>query len=178
VTRTDDRHTAQRLPEERSIWLGTVHPDGRPHNVSAWFAWHDPMVLIFSMPKTAKVRICGCRPRLAWRWDSADGGQDIVLAEGRAELIAGTDRHPPSQEAARDGSNAASSGLHAPWRDAILQPPRPHITHRRRSFSSPPSMPSTSNPTPEANHGPSPQVGGAPRHVRRGALLGKKISIR
>jgi hypothetical protein len=26
--------------------------------------------------------------------DSADGGQDIVLAQGRAELIAGADRHP------------------------------------------------------------------------------------
>jgi nitroimidazol reductase NimA-like FMN-containing flavoprotein (pyridoxamine 5'-phosphate oxidase superfamily) len=56
VTRTDDRHTAQRLSAEPIIWLGTVRPDGRPHNVPVWFTWHDPMVLIFSMPKTAKVR--------------------------------------------------------------------------------------------------------------------------
>ena len=56
VTRTDDRHTAERLSAEPIIWLGTVRPDGRPHNVPVWFAWHDPMVLIFSMPGTAKVR--------------------------------------------------------------------------------------------------------------------------
>ena len=55
VTRTDDRHTSERLSAEPIIWLGTVRPDGRPHNVPVWFAWHDPMVLIFSMPKTAKV---------------------------------------------------------------------------------------------------------------------------
>jgi nitroimidazol reductase NimA-like FMN-containing flavoprotein (pyridoxamine 5'-phosphate oxidase superfamily) len=45
-----------RLSVEPIIWLGTVRPDGRPHIVPVWFAWHDPMVLIHSMPKTAKVR--------------------------------------------------------------------------------------------------------------------------
>jgi len=30
VTRTDDRHTVQRLSAEPIIWLGTVRPDGRP----------------------------------------------------------------------------------------------------------------------------------------------------
>jgi PPOX class probable F420-dependent enzyme len=68
VTRTDDRHTAQRLSAEPIIWLGTVRPDGRPHNVPVWFAWHDPMVLIFSMPETAKVRDVRLSPRSAWRW--------------------------------------------------------------------------------------------------------------
>ena len=83
VTRTDDRHTAQRLSAEPIIWLGTVRPDGRPHNVPVWFAWHDPMVLIFSMPKTAKVRNVGLSPAVSLALDSADGGQDIVMAEGR-----------------------------------------------------------------------------------------------
>ena len=89
VTRTDDRHTSERLLAEPIIWLGTVRPDGRPHNVPVWFAWHDPMVLIFSMPKTAKVRDVRLSPAVSLALDSADGGQDIVLAEGRAELIAG-----------------------------------------------------------------------------------------
>jgi hypothetical protein len=39
--------------------------------------------------------MCGCRRRSAWL-DSAGGGQDIVVAEGRAELIAGADRHQES----------------------------------------------------------------------------------
>ena len=94
VTRTDDRHTAQRLSAELIIWLGTVRPDGRPHNVPVGFAWHDPMVLIFSMPKTAKVTDVRLSPAVSLALDSAGGGQDIALAEGRAELTAGTDRHP------------------------------------------------------------------------------------
>ncbi len=56
VAHGDDRHTAERLTAEPVIWLGTVRPDGRPHHVPVWFAWHDPLVLIFSMPDTAKVR--------------------------------------------------------------------------------------------------------------------------
>ena len=83
VTRTDDRHTSERLSAEPVIWLGTVHPDGRPHNVPVWFAWHDPTVLIFSMPKTAKVRNMRLSPAAGLALDSADGGQDIVMAEGR-----------------------------------------------------------------------------------------------
>jgi PPOX class probable F420-dependent enzyme len=93
VTRADDRHIAQRLSTEPVIWLGTVRPDGRPHNVPVWFAWHDPMVLIFSMPETTKVRNVRLSTAVSLALDSADGGRDIVLAEGRAEL-ARADQHP------------------------------------------------------------------------------------
>jgi Pyridoxamine 5'-phosphate oxidase len=51
------------------------------------------MMLIFSMPKTAKVRDMQRSPAVSLALDSADGGQDIVLAEGRAELVT-ADRHP------------------------------------------------------------------------------------
>lgn len=91
LTRSDDRHTAGRLSAEPLIWLGTVRPDGRPHNVPVWFAWHDPAVLIFSMPATAKVRDLRRSPQVSLALDSADGGQDIVLAEGRAEFAAEAD---------------------------------------------------------------------------------------
>src|ERR1700689_3430258 len=94
TSRDDDRHIAQRLSAEPIIWLGTVRPDGRPHNVPVWFAWHDPMMLIFSMPKTAKVRDVRLSPLVSLALDSAGGGQDIVVAEGRVEIIAGADRHP------------------------------------------------------------------------------------
>jgi PPOX class probable F420-dependent enzyme len=93
LTRSDDCHTSQRLSVEPIIWLCTVRPDGRPHNVPVWFSWHDPMMLIFSMPKTAKVRDMQRSPAVSLALDSADGGQDIVLAEGRAELVT-ADRHP------------------------------------------------------------------------------------
>jgi hypothetical protein len=51
------------------------------------------MMLIFSMPNTAKVRDMQRSPAVSLALDSADGGQDIVLAEGRAELVT-ADRHP------------------------------------------------------------------------------------
>lgn len=89
VARGDDRHTAERLTAEPVIWLGTVRPDGRPHHVPVWFAWHDPLVLIFSMPGTAKVRNMRVSPAVSLSLDSADGGRDIVLAEGRATLVTG-----------------------------------------------------------------------------------------
>jgi|SRR5271165_6391895 len=96
VARGDDRHTAERLTAEPVIWLGTVRPDGRPHHVPVpvWFAWHDPLVLIFSMPNTAKVRNVRAASAVSLSLDSADGGRDIVLAEGRATLVTGAGQHP------------------------------------------------------------------------------------
>ena len=124
VTRTDDRHTVQRLSAEPIIWLGTVRPDGRPHNVPVWFAWHDPMVLIFSMPKTAKVADLWLSPAVSLALDSADGGQDIVLAAGRAELIAGADRHPHFLAAKFREKYAQSMGAMSfdQWRSTFSQP--------------------------------------------------------
>jgi hypothetical protein len=109
VTRTDDRHTAQRLSAEPIIWLGTVRPDGRPHNVPVWFAWHDPMVLI--------------------SLDSAGGGQDIVLAEGRAELISGPDRHPHFLAGRFREKYAQSMGpvSFEQWRSTFSQPLLIHV---------------------------------------------------
>ena len=42
VARSDDRHTSQWLSAEPIIWLCTVRPDGRPHNVPVWFALARP----------------------------------------------------------------------------------------------------------------------------------------
>ena len=129
VTRTDDRHTSERLSAERIIWLGTVRPDGHPRNVPVWFAWHDPMVLIFSMPKTAKVRDVRLSPAVSLALDSADGGQDIVLAEGRAELIAGAERHPHFLAEKFREKYAQSMGATSfdQWRSAFSQPVLIHV---------------------------------------------------
>jgi PPOX class probable F420-dependent enzyme len=82
--RADDAHTAARLSGEPVIWLGTAGADGRPHQVPVWFCWRDPMVLIFSMPGTRKLRELERNPLVTLNLDSAAGGQDVVLAEGQA----------------------------------------------------------------------------------------------
>ena len=84
--RPDDAHTGARLAAEPVIWLGTAGPEARPHQVPVWFCWRDPEVLIFSMPATVKARHLHRNPQVALALDSAAGGQDIVLAEGRARL--------------------------------------------------------------------------------------------
>jgi PPOX class probable F420-dependent enzyme len=129
VTRTDDRHTSERLSAEPIIWLGTVRPDGRPHTVPVWFAWQDPIVLIFSMPKTAKVTDVRLSPAVSLALDSADGGQDIVLAEGQAELIAGPHRHPHFLAAKFREKYAPSLGdkPFEQWRATFSQPLLIHV---------------------------------------------------
>jgi PPOX class probable F420-dependent enzyme len=84
--RPDDAHTDARLATEPVIWLGTTGRSGRPHHVPVWFCWRDPDVLIFSMPATRKLRNLRDNPQVSLTLDSADNGQDIVLAEGRARL--------------------------------------------------------------------------------------------
>jgi hypothetical protein len=99
VARGDDRHTAERLTAEPVIWLGTVRSDGRPHNVPVWFAWHDPLVLIFSMP------------------------------EGRATLVTGAGQHPHFLAAKFREKYAQSLGdtPFEQWRATFSQPLLIHV---------------------------------------------------
>jgi PPOX class probable F420-dependent enzyme len=129
VARGDDRHTAERLTAEPVIWLGTVRPDGRPHHVPVWFAWHDPLVLIFSMPGTAKVRNMRVSPAVSLSLDSADSGRDIVLAEGRATLVTGADQHPHFLAAKFHEKYAPSLGdtPFEQWRATFSQPLLIHV---------------------------------------------------
>jgi PPOX class probable F420-dependent enzyme len=82
--RADDAHTAARLSGEPVIWLGTAGSNGRPHQVPVWFCWRDPVVLIFSMAGTRKLRELERNPLVTLNLDTAAGGQDVVLAEGQA----------------------------------------------------------------------------------------------
>jgi PPOX class probable F420-dependent enzyme len=129
VARGDDRHTDERLTAEPVIWLGTVRPDGRPHTVPVWFAWHDPLVLIFSMPRTVKVRNARTSPAVSLTLDSADGGRDIVLAEGRATVVSGADQHPHFLAAKFRDKYAQSPGSTSfeEWRATFSQPLLVHV---------------------------------------------------
>lgn len=129
VARSDDRHTAERLTAEPVIWLGTVRPDGRPHNVPVWFAWHDPLVLIFSMPKTAKVRNARLSRAVSLALDSADGGRDVVVAEGRATLVTGAGQHPHFLAAKfrEKCAQALDATSFEEWRATFSQPLLVHV---------------------------------------------------
>jgi len=124
LTRSDDRHTSGRLSAEPVIWLSTVTPDRRPHSVPVWFAWQDPVILIFSMPGTAKVRNLRGTPSVHLALDSADAGRDIVLAEGHAALVTDADpRLPPLAARFREKYAPSLGSLSFPqWRSTFSQP--------------------------------------------------------
>jgi PPOX class probable F420-dependent enzyme len=123
LDRPDDAHTGARLSAEPVIWLGTTCPDGRPHHVPVWFCWRDPEVLIFSMPATQKIRNLRRNPQVALTLDSAGGGQDIVLTEGRARL--GVDETVEQIAPLFAGKYAAmlgSESILAQWRNTFAAP--------------------------------------------------------
>src|SRR5688500_4607457 len=85
--RPDDAHTAERLARDPVIWFGTVRPDGRPRQVPVWFVWDDPAIFVFAQPGTAKLRNIAANPAVWLSLNTEDGGNDVVLIEGRADLL-------------------------------------------------------------------------------------------
>ena len=47
---------AQRLQEEKNIWLATVRADGKPHLVPIWFVHIDNSIFICVEPESVKGR--------------------------------------------------------------------------------------------------------------------------
>jgi PPOX class probable F420-dependent enzyme len=88
LTTPKDRHIDERLRQEPIIWLSTTRPDGRPHSVPVWFWWDGEAVLIFSEPNNQKIRNLRHSPHAFLALDTKDDGEDVVMCEGPAELVA------------------------------------------------------------------------------------------
>jgi len=82
-----DAHVDERLRTEPIIWLGTVHPDGRPHLVPVWFFWDGETITIYSQPNKQKMRNLQHDTRVILALNTADEGDDVVIVEGKAELL-------------------------------------------------------------------------------------------
>jgi PPOX class probable F420-dependent enzyme len=86
-TNAKHAHADERLRAEPIIWLATVRPDGRPHQVPVWFLWDGATILIFSEPEKQKIRNLRANPQASLALEALDEGGDIVVVEGRAELL-------------------------------------------------------------------------------------------
>ncbi len=89
LTKTQDAHVDQRLRSDVMIWLNSVRADGRPHSAAVWFLWDGSMFLIFSRPKTQKVRNLRQNTHVLLALDDTKNGSDVIQVEGKAELLEG-----------------------------------------------------------------------------------------
>jgi len=87
LTKERDAHIDERLRRELMMWLSTVRPDGRPHLVPVWFLWDGETILIFSQPNQQKLRNLQHNPNVVVALDTAGQGDDVVMIEGKAELL-------------------------------------------------------------------------------------------
>jgi PPOX class probable F420-dependent enzyme len=119
LTDSQGAHIDQRLRDEPIIWLSSVRPDGRPHLVPVWFVWDGASILIFSKPAAQKVRNLRHNPLVMLALDSADEGEDIVLLEGRAELLgAGAPQSTLPEYAEKYAALMTRIGMAADWHAA------------------------------------------------------------
>ena len=85
----------QRMQKERTLWMATTRPDGRPHVAPIWFVWHEDRAYVMTGGvKTANVRHNGFAAL------NTEDGIDVVIVEGTARII------PPD-----DSLFAAAAGL-------------------------------------------------------------------
>ena len=87
LTQPGHAHVDQRLRSDIMIWLNTVRPDGRPHSAAVWFLWDGSQFLIFSQPNTQKIRNLQHNPNAVLALDNTKNGSDVIVIEGKAELL-------------------------------------------------------------------------------------------
>lgn len=129
TTQPDHAHVADRLASAWIAWMATTRRNGDPQAVPVWFAWADPVAIVFSGPATAKVGHVQRQGRVVLAVETIDGGNDTVIVEADAELA--SDDDPAVMTAAevfsRKYAIALGDGFEQ-WRAAFSQPIllRPH----------------------------------------------------
>ena len=74
----------KRLESEQNIWIATVRPDGRPHLVPVWFAWHAGKLYVCIEPDSVKGRNITQNPRVVL---ALEDGSTPIICEGQAIAV-------------------------------------------------------------------------------------------
>ena len=77
---------AQRLRDELIIWMTTVSAAGQPQSSPVWFLWDGETFLVYSRPRTGKLRNLEHNPRVGLNLDGNGRGGDVVVVEGIASI--------------------------------------------------------------------------------------------
>jgi PPOX class probable F420-dependent enzyme len=86
---------SRRLRESKVIWLTTVGKDGTPQPNPIWFIRQDDRILVYNRADANRLVHLRERPRVALNLNSDEGGDDIVVLTGSAEIL--TDQPGPDQ---------------------------------------------------------------------------------
>ena len=76
----------RRLRTDEIAWFVTVRPDGTPVPVPVWFTWDGESVLLYSQPRTGKLRNIAANPRVSLHLDTDEHGDDMVVVTGTARV--------------------------------------------------------------------------------------------
>ncbi len=77
-----------RMSANRTIWLATTRPDGRPHAVPVWFVWLDGAAYVISrrdLQKAVNIR------HQSWVVLHLGDGDDAIIIEGPASRVVDED---------------------------------------------------------------------------------------
>jgi PPOX class probable F420-dependent enzyme len=80
------RDAERRLQREVIVWLTTVRHDGQPQSSPVWFWWDGEGLVLYSMPKAAKVANIRSNPRVSAHLDDDGQGEDVVTFDATAEI--------------------------------------------------------------------------------------------
>lgn len=81
----------ERLKSEKNVWMASGRPDGRPHLVPVWFAWHTGKIYFCVAPNSVKARNLTRNPHLAL---ALENGSTPVICEGLAAFHTGPPPEP------------------------------------------------------------------------------------
>ncbi len=84
VTSEFGQRVIRRLEHEDVIWLTTVQPDGTPQPNPVWFLWENGTFLIYTQPKSYKMRNLVKNPKVSIHLNSNESGEDVIVFSGEA----------------------------------------------------------------------------------------------
>jgi PPOX class probable F420-dependent enzyme len=76
----------KRLGEANVIWLTTISPSGTPQPNPVWFLWENGDFLIYTQPKSLKVRNISKNPKVSLNLDADEWGGNVVIFTGEAHI--------------------------------------------------------------------------------------------
>lgn len=76
---------AQRLDEERILWMTTVRSDGQPQSAPVWYVRHGDEIRMWSLDgyRVANVEL---NPRVNLHLNDNGRGEKVVIIEGQAMI--------------------------------------------------------------------------------------------